>query len=77
MKALETKTSISFKLDFAKNTWFFLFFLIIDLYLLISGVITQIFNPIAQLAIPTGIPTKKAKAEMEARPVIVEITISK
>ena len=42
-----------------------------------SGVITQIFNPIAQLAIPTGIPTKKAKAEMEARPVIVEITISK
>ena len=53
------------------------FFLIIDLYLLISGAITQIFNPIAQLAIPTGIPTKKAKAEMKARPVIVEITISK
>ena len=67
-----------FYLDFAKNTissCFFLFFLIIDLYFLIPAVITQIFNPIVELAIPIGITTKEAKAEMETNPVIVEITI--
>ena len=36
----------------------------------------QIFNPIAELIIPVGIPTKEAKAEMETHPVIVDITIS-
>ena len=36
-------------------------------------VITQIFNPIVELAIPIGIPTTEAKAEMETLPVIVEI----
>ena len=67
-----------FYLDFANNTTsscFFLFFLIIDLYFLIPAVITQIFNPIVELAIPIGITTKEAKAEMETNPVIVEITI--
>ena len=67
-----------FYLDFAKNTissCFFLFFLIIDLYFLIPAVITQIFNPIVELAIPIGITTKEAKAEMETNPVIAEITI--
>ena len=67
-----------FYLDFAKNTissCFFLFFLIIDLYFLIPAVITQFFNPIVELAIPIGITTKEAKAEMETNPVIVEITI--
>ena len=53
-----------------------LFFLIIDLYFLIPAVITQIFNPIAELVIPIGIPTKEAKAEIEMHPVIVGITIS-
>ena len=43
---------------------------------MISAVITQIFNPILELVIPIGIPTKEAKAEMEAHHVIVEITIS-
>ena len=52
------------------------FFLIIDLYFLIPAVMTQIFNPIVELAIPIGIPTKGAKAEMETHPVIVEIAIS-
>ena len=64
-----------FNLDFANNTissWFFLFYL----YFLIPVVITQMFNPIVELAIPIGIPTKEAKAEMETHPVIVEITIS-
>ena len=52
------------------------FSLIIDLYFLIPAVMTQIFNPIVELAIPIGIPTKGAKAEMETHPVIVEIAIS-
>ena len=64
-----------FNLDFANNTillGFFFFFLIIDLYFLIAAVITQIFNPIAELVIPIGIPTKEAKTEMETLPVTVE-----
>ena len=47
-------------------------FLIIDLYFLIHAVITQILNPIPELVIPIGIPTKKAKAEMEIHQVIIE-----
>ena len=64
-----------FNLDFASNTilsCFFFFFLIIDLYFLIPTVIAQIFNPIEELVIPIGIPTKEAKAEMETHPVIVQ-----
>ena len=34
-------------------------------------------NPAAEPVIPTGITTKKSKAEMETHPVTVEITISK
>ena len=65
--------------DFANNTILlcYLFFLIIDLYLLIPAVIAQIFNPIAEVVIPIAIPTKEPKAEMETNPAIVEITISK
>ena len=48
----------------------------IDLCLLIRVDITQIFNPIAELLIPTGIPTKEVKVEMETHPGIVEIKIS-
>ena len=68
-----------FNLDFANNTILscFFFFLIIDLYFLIHAVIAQIFNPIAELVIPIGIPTKEAKSEMQTHLVIVEITISK
>ena len=33
---------------------------------------TQIFNPTAELVIPTGMPTKEAKAEMETHPVTPE-----
>ena len=53
-----------------------LFFLIMDLYFLIPGDIAQIFDPIAELVIPIGIPAKEGKAEMETHPAI-EITISK
>ena len=69
-----------FNFDFANNTLLntilFLFFLFIDLYFLISAVITQMFNPIAELIIPIGFPTKEAKVEMEIHPVTVEIKIS-
>ena len=54
----------------------FLFIFLIGLYLLIPAVITQIFNPIAELVIHIKIPTKEAKKEIETNPVIVEITIS-
>ena len=69
-----------FNLDFPNNiilSCFFFFFLIIDLYLLIPAVIAQVFNPIAELIIPIGIPTKEAKAELEPHPVIVEAKIIK
>ena len=69
-----------FNLDFANNTissCSFFFFLIIDLYLLILSVIAQIFNHIAELVIPIGVPSKEAKAEIEIHPVIVEAKIRK
>ena len=75
IKVLEIKTAMLFNLDFASNTillCFFVFFLIFDLYFLIAPVITQIFNPTAELAIPIDITTKEAKAPMETRPVIEE-----
>ena len=52
---------------FANNTillCFFLFFLIIDLYFLIPAAIAQIFNPIPEIVIPVGIPSKEAKADI-------------
>ena len=69
-----------FDLDFANDTilsYFLFFFLIIDLYFLIPEAIAQIFNPIAELVIPLGIPIKEAKAEMQTHPVIVEAKIRK
>ena len=54
----------------------FLFIFLIGLYLLIPAIITQIFNPLAELVIHIEIPTKEAKKEIETNPVIVEITIS-
>ena len=53
------------------------FFLIIDLYLLIPAVLAQTFNPIAELAISIGIPTKEAKAEIEIHLVTTEAKIRK
>ena len=48
--------------------YFFLIFLIIDLYYLIPVVNAQIFNPTVELAIPTGTPPTKANAEIETKP---------
>ena len=68
-----------FNLDLTNNTTLssFLFFFIIGLYFLIPAVITQISYPTAELIVPIGIQTKKAKPEMKTHPVIVGITISK
>ena len=66
-----------FNLDFANNTilsCFFFFSLIIDLYFLMSAVIAQIFNPIAELIIPIGMPIQ---IQTEIHPVIVEAKIRK
>ena len=52
-------------------------FLFIVWYFLIPAVISHIFNPIAELVIPIGIPIKEAKAEIEIHPVIVEAKIRK
>ena len=56
---------------------FFLFFLVINLYFSILTVAVQTFNPIAELVIPIGIPSKEAKAEMEIDPITVETKIGK
>ena len=64
-----------FNLNVANDTvswFFFLFFLIIDLYFLIPVVITKTFNPFVELAIPIGISTQEAKTKMETHPVIVD-----
>ena len=64
-----------FNLYFVSNIillCFFSFFIIIELYFLIAGVIKQNFTPTAELVIPIGIPIKEAKAEMETHPVIVQ-----
>ena len=53
------------------------FSLIIDLYFLIHVVIAQIFNPIAELVIPIGIPTNETKAETGTHSVIVEAKLTK
>ena len=84
IKTLEIETFILFNFDFGNNTILscFFFYLIIDLYLLICllytfAVIAQIFNPISELAIPIGIPSKDAKAEIEIHPVTAEAKIRK
>ena len=49
----------------------FFFFLIIDVHFLTPAVITQIFNPVAELVIQIGIRTKKPKVEMKTNPLTV------
>ena len=78
IKALEIKTSMLFNLDFANNIILLcFFFLIIDLYFLIPAVIAHIFNPIAELVIPLGVPIREAKADIEIHLVNVEAKIRK
>ena len=73
IKDLEIKTFTLFNLDFPSYTilsCLFFFFLIINFYFLFPAVIAQIFNPIAELVIPTGIPIKEENVEIETLPVI-------
>ena len=68
MKALEIKTSTVFNLFSGSNTilsGFFFFFLIIDLYFLITAVTAQISISNAKLVIPERIPTKKQKQKLK------------
>ena len=51
-------------------------FFIIDLCFWIPAAIAPIFNPTAELVIPTEIQTIKANEETETQPVIVEAIIS-
>ena len=69
--------SMLFNLDFANNTVLSHFFFFLNYWprLLIPAVITQIFNPVAELIIPIGILTKKGKAEIEMHPAIIEAKI--
>ena len=52
-------------------------FLFIDLNFLIIAVIEHIFNPTAELVIPTGKSIKEAKVEVEAHSVTAEAIITK
>ena len=73
-------TSILFNVVFAENnilSCFFFFLLIINLPFLLAAVIVQIFNPIAELVKPIGIPTNVAKAEIETHRVIAVAKIKK
>ena len=56
---------------------YFFFSLFIDIYFLIPAVIAQIFNPIAEVTIPIGIPTKEVKEEIETHPVTTKAQINK
>ena len=53
----------------------FLFFFTIDLYFLIPAITAQMFNPTAELIIPTGISTNEGNAEIETQPVTVKARI--
>ena len=79
IKALEIKTSMLFDLDFANNTILSCFFLFLNYWLIIFNSCSYCTNfyPVVELVILIGIPTTEAKAEMEANPVILEVTISK
>ena len=80
MKVLKIRTFILFTLDFPNNTilsYVFFFLLIIDLYLLITSAIVQIFNPIGGLVIPRGMTRKETKAEIETHQLIAEAKIIK
>ena len=69
-----------FNLVLANNTVLscsFFFFLINDLYVLIPAIIVQIFNPISEIVIPIGIPSKESKEEIKTHPVIAEAKIRK
>ena len=69
-----------FNLVLANNTilsCYFFFSLILETYFLIPAVIAEIFNPIVELVILIGTPSKVAKAETETHPVTAKAKIKK
>ena len=57
-----------FSFSLANNTtlsYLFLLFLIIDFYYLIPQVISQTFNPTAEVAMRKGIPTNDQKRKLK------------
>ena len=56
---------------------FYSFFLINDLYILITAVIAQIFIPFAELTIPLKTPTNEGNAEIKTQPIIAETKVFK
>ena len=75
IKTLDIRSLIVSNLAFPSNTilfWFFLFFLIIDLYFSVSAVIAQVFIPNAELAIPEGAPTSEVNAQIETQQLTIE-----
>ena len=53
------------------------FFLITGIYFLILVFTAQLVNPIEELVIPIGIPSKEAKPEIETNPVTAATKIRK
>ena len=45
----------------------------IALHFFVPKMITQIFNPVAEVVIPKGIPTNEAKEEIETQPVEAKV----
>ena len=67
-------------LDFAINTILscsYFFFLIIDLYFLISAAIGKMFNLILDLVTPIGIRSKEPKAKIKIHPISADAKIIK
>ena len=56
---------------------FLVFFLIIELCLLISVATALIFSTITEVVFPIGIPEKAAKTEIKIHPVIAEAKVRK
>ena len=73
------KITITFNLVFANNTmwlWFFVF-LYSSIIFLIHAVVQQIFNPTAELGIPTRTTTNEANVELGTEPLTAEMKIRK
>ena len=73
-------TYMAFNLSFADNailSCLFLFFLIIELNLLLPTFMAQNFNHTPELAIPVGTPTNETNSKIETQSEIVESKIIK
>ena len=74
----DIKTSMLVNLDLDNNSiWSCLLSFFLNIDFLISAAIPQIFNPIAELAIPIELLNKEAKAAIEIHSVIVQAKIRK